>query len=117
MSKKQKPPLEKHITADIRRFLKYIGFFHWKQWQGLGSVKGVPDIVGIKTFTIKELQALGMEKIGVFVGIEVKTAKGKLSEHQDMFLRNIVDAGGIAIVARCVDDVVELKKGECKLGE
>lgn len=118
---KPKPPTEKIITANIKRFLKFIGFFHWKVWQGLGSAKGVSDIIGIKTYTIDELIKMEMSKshadvkralntkVGVFVAIEVKTAKGKLSDHQRNFLKSVQDAGGIAIMARKVEDVEGLK--------
>lgn len=85
---------EKDITHQIRSVLKTFGIFHWKVWQGMGSAPGVPDIVGIL-------------KDGRFLGIEVKTDRGRLSPHQERFIQNINDAGGIAFVARSVDDVIE----------
>lgn len=84
---------EMEITHSIRSLLKQFGIFHWKVWQGMGSAPGVPDIVGIHQ--------------GKFLGIEVKTASGKLSPHQERFLKNINAAGGIAFVARSLDDVIE----------
>ena len=62
-------------------------------WQGLGSTPGVPDIVGIFK--------------GRFLGIEVKTERGKLSDHQKHFIDRINASGGIAFVARSYQDVVE----------
>jgi Holliday junction resolvase len=91
MKLKQKQPTESEITRGIRQYLKLKGIFHWKVWQGLGSTPGVPDIVGICR--------------GRFVGIEVKTAKGKLSEHQEQFRDAIVREGGLYILARSTDDV------------
>ena len=44
---------------------------------------------------------------GKFYGIEVKTQKGKLTELQRYRLHQIQRAGGIAIVARSLDDVKE----------
>lgn len=85
---------EKDITHQIRSVLKTFGIFHWKVWQGMGSAPGVPDIVGIL-------------KDGRFLGIEVKTDRGRLSPHQERFIQNINDAGGLAFVARSVDDVIE----------
>jgi hypothetical protein len=85
---------EKDITKQIRGVLKTFGVFHWKVWQGLGSTPGVPDIVGVL-------------KDGRFLGIEVKTEKGVLSDHQSRFIENINAAGGLAFVARSVDDVIE----------
>jgi hypothetical protein len=40
------------------------------------------------------------------VAIEVKTARGVLSPHQEEFLRRINEAGGIAFVARGIADVI-----------
>jgi len=98
---KQPTLKEADITKQIRNVLKTFRIFHWKVWQGLGSTPGVPDIVGIMPD-------------GRFLGIEVKTAKGVLSDHQSKFIENINAAGGFAFVARSVDDVIEklnLRKG------
>ena len=84
---------EKEITHQIRSLLKTYRIFHWKVWQGLGSTPGVPDIVGIYN--------------GRFLAIEVKTERGKLSPHQEKFIAAINANGGLAFVARSVDDVIE----------
>jgi Holliday junction resolvase len=83
---------EKEITKAIRDFLTALGIFHWKQMQGMGSVKGVPDIVGIFQ--------------GKMLAIEVKAPKGKASEHQKFFIQAINRHGGIAFVARSIEDVI-----------
>lgn len=54
-------------------------------------VYGVSDIIGIYK--------------GKFFAVEVKTKTGRLSEHQKIFLNNVKTNGGIAIVARSIDDV------------
>ena len=60
-------------------------------------VRGVADILGIWN--------------GKPLAIEVKSEKGKLSEHQKLFLLRWQQAGGIAIVARSIDEVrVNLKQ-------
>jgi len=102
--------LEKDITKTIRKHLNSINIFHWKQWQGLGSTKGTPDIVGVLPVSIKTLNRLGIKRVGLFLGIEVKTAKGKVTDHQTAFLNAIKAAGGLAIVARSVQDIEHLKK-------
>jgi len=84
---------EKEITREIRAYLKIRGVFHWKVFQTLGSTVGCPDILGIYK--------------GKFLGIEVKTKSGKLSERQALFIESINMEGGIAFVARSVDDVME----------
>jgi Holliday junction resolvase len=90
---KDRKKLEKEITKEIREYLKYRGIFHYKNWQGLGSAKGVSDIIGIYK--------------GRFLAIEVKTERGQLSDHQEIFLNTINHEGGIGFVARNVyPDVV-----------
>lgn len=82
---------EKEITHSIRSYLKAFGIFHWKNFGTLGAAVGVADILGIYQ--------------GKFLAIEVKTERGKLSPAQERFIANINDKGGIAFVARCIDDV------------
>ena len=84
---------EAELTKVIRLLLRTLGVWHWKVHQGLGSTPGIPDICGIWQ--------------GKFLGIEVKTIRGKLSEHQVKQLRAIQHHGGIAIVARSIDDVID----------
>lgn len=43
---------------------------------------------------------------GWFIGIEVKNQKGIVSDVQKIHLRNINKAGGIAFVARSLDEVL-----------
>jgi hypothetical protein len=92
---------EKEITYSIRSLLKQFGIFHYKNHGGLGSAPGLPDITGVL-------------KDGRGFWIEVKTENGVLSPHQERFIENIISSGGIAFVARSIDDVVEklnLKRG------
>ncbi len=84
---------ESDITRQIRDYLKACKIFHWKVWQGLGSEKGVADIIGIYR--------------GIPLAIEVKAPNGKLSVSQDAFLANFKREGGVAIIARSVDDVIK----------
>lgn len=84
---------EAALTRSIRQVLKTLGIFHWKQHQGLGSTPGVPDIIGIWN--------------GKMLGIEIKTARGKVSERQQAFIDRINSAGGLAFVARSVEDVIK----------
>ena len=74
---------EREITAAIRGLLKTLGVFHWKQFQTLGSTPGVPDIIGILR--------------GRMLGIEVKTKRGKVSEHQQKFI-DIINSEHLVLV-------------------
>ena len=55
---------------------------------------------------------LGVDGSGRFIAIEVKTSKGKLSENQKIFIQDINNHGGLAFVARSVDDVRERLVGQ-----
>ncbi len=67
-------------------------------------LRGVSDILGIWR--------------GRFLAIEVKTHKGIVSPFQEAFLDNVKLNGGIAIIARSVDDVrVLLEVGELPFDE
>ena len=98
--------LEKHIQSQILAYLRLKGVFHWRQNTGAVNIQGkngnrfvrfgkpgISDIIGIYN--------------GRFLAIEVKTQKGRLSEHQKVFLKDVEDNGGIAIVARSVEDVIK----------
>jgi len=49
---------------------------------------------------------LGVLEDGTFLAIEVKSAKGRLSEHQKKFLKRITDMRGIALVVYSSSDFV-----------
>jgi|DEB0MinimDraft_12_1074336.scaffolds.fasta_scaffold00129_5 hypothetical protein len=57
--------------------------------------KGVADIIGFQ------------KKTGVFLAIEIKFGKDKLSADQINFLTEVVKNGGIAIVAKTFDQFVK----------
>ena len=58
------------------------------------SRNGVPDIIVI----------LNCEKIGIMVGLEVKTDKGKLSESQILFQEDMEKVGSFYFVVRSIED-------------
>ncbi len=94
------------IKRQIITWLKYNGVFAWVQHnaaiydpsrkafrrQSFGQRRGVSDILGVWK--------------GRLLAIEVKTKTGKLSEHQEEFLKDVNRVGGIGFVARSIDDVV-----------
>jgi hypothetical protein len=85
---------ETEITKAIRQILKSLGIYCWKQWQGpMSQPKGVADIIGVWN--------------GRFLAIEVKRPDGRLTEDQERFIGKIRAHGGIALVARSVDDVID----------
>ena len=86
-------PSEKNITKAIRHYLRIRGIEHFKHWGGPMSERGVADLICCWQ--------------GRYLAIEVKTRKGTLSDDQVRFLERVKSAGGIALVARSVDDVIE----------
>lgn len=48
---------------------------------------------------------LGQMSDGRFLAVEVKAARGQLTEAQRDFLREVSAAGGVAILARSIEDV------------
>lgn len=90
---KAREPSEADITKAIRDVLKACNIWHFKHWSGPLSLKGISDIIGMIN--------------GRFFAIEIKTRKGAFQAGQEEFLRSVNRAGGIGIVARSVDDVIE----------
>lgn len=60
-----------------------------------GLTKGGADIIGI---------APG----GRFIAVEVKTPTGRIRPEQNLFLQRVREAGGIAGIARSVEDALDL---------
>ena len=71
-----------------------------------GLCKGSADLIGWTTRTITP-DMVG-QQVAVFTSIEVKTATGRLSPEQRQWLEAVQAAGGIAGVARSVEDALDL---------
>lgn len=84
---------EKIIENKIKKYLKSIGAYFVKQHGNAFVKSGIPDILVCYH--------------GAFIGIEVKNEKNKTTLLQDHNLSEIKKAGGIAVVARSVEDVKE----------
>lgn len=115
--KKQGPQVipEKYIENQILLYLHAIKIMAWKN-QSVGvydpikkiyrksfnkfHIKGVSDILAI------------LPPSGRFVAIEVKTSIGRASPEQKEFIKQIMDKGGLAFVARSVEDVRKVFKDE-----
>ncbi len=82
---------ERDLTRQVRDLLHLLGGWEVKVLGGLGGRRGVPDVLACFR--------------GRFVAIEVKAPKGRLSVAQEAELEAIREAGGIAIVARELEDV------------
>lgn len=87
-------PTEAQLTKAIRYYLRAKNIFHWKNWSGLGSAPGIPDILGVLPG-------------GKALMIEVKARRGKLSPAQQQFLEAARERGALAFVARSITDLQE----------
>ena len=103
--------LEAVIKKSILQYLHTVGVFSFMYLSGgyfdprVGRYKkvhsklsptGIPDILGI--FSYKNVR-------GIFLAIEVKTSTGVVAPHQKAMIEKINNIGGIAFVARSIDDV------------
>ena len=88
---------ESQIQGNILKYLKKVpDSFFTKIAQCQYSHVGVADVVGVIN--------------GTFVALEVKTAKGKPSAAQVVYLNSIIKAGGVAAIVRSVKDTKEAIK-------
>ena len=85
---------EREIRKQIQDYLRWTGWFVYYNLAGLGSYPGLSDLVAVKN--------------GRVVHIEVKTPKGRQSDWQKRFQRDLEAAGGEYILARSVADVEHL---------
>jgi hypothetical protein len=68
-----------------------------------GLVVGSGDLIGWQSVVITE--AMVGQRFARFLSVEVKTPTGRLSPEQETWRQAVLKAGGIAVVARSVDDV------------
>ena len=85
---------ETAILRAVAGYLRVRGYFVVRIQQGLGCHKGIADLVVMKD--------------GRTIWVEVKTPKGRLSAWQDGFRQAVVNSGCEYIVARSLDDVLDL---------
>jgi hypothetical protein len=71
-----------------------------------GLCKGSADLIGYRTITITP-DMVG-QQVAVFASIEVKTPTGRIRPEQQAWLETVQAAGGIAGVARSVEDALRI---------
>jgi hypothetical protein len=95
------PNSESYIQKNILAYLSLRNIWAWRSnnlavpGRRFIGEPGLPDIVG-------------MLPGGRFLGIEVKTKTGKQSDDQKAFQARCEKEGGLYILARSLDDVMEV---------
>lgn len=84
---------ESEVRSQVKDYLKYHGWFVFHVMQGMGSYKGVSDLIACKK--------------GVVLFIELKTEAGVQSKYQVQFESDIIEKDCHYFVARCWKDVSE----------
>ena len=89
---------EKTITNQILKYLKSEPeCFAFKEHGGIYGVSGIPDVICCYK--------------GKFVAFEVKTLQGKLSKLQEIIIKRINNAGGMAFKVTSLQEVKDILKG------
>jgi hypothetical protein len=97
---------EQQVVNSVLHYLNGRGHFVWRNNSGVAravdkrgrerlwraGIKGSADIIGVA-------------KDGKFIAVECKHGKNKTTESQDMFLKDVRDRGGYAVVAYDIEDL------------
>lgn len=100
--------LEKDIQRAVVSYLRALGWFvvvNVTYTQTIGAMKGIADLVAVKR--VRGTSELPNVEWTRTIWLEVKTPKGRQSEHQKRFQEEIERQGGEYLLARSVDDVIE----------
>ena len=101
--------IQQHIriacsTGDTRLFRNNTGTLRDQRGRPVqfGLCKGSADLIGYRTVTITP-EMVG-QQVAVFTSVEVKTPTSRLRTEQRAWMETVQAAGGIAGVARSVED-------------
>ena len=83
---------ETDIRRQVRDYLRLRGWFCFHVLQGLGAYRGISDLIAAKD--------------GRVIFVELKTARGRQSEHQRQFEMDLTAAGGEYLLCRGVEDLM-----------
>jgi len=90
--------LEKDIVSAIIKYLKSLDHcFCWKEHGGMYGTAGIPDVICCYR--------------GKFISFEVKTDTGKLTKLQEITIREINKAGGVAVKVTSLAEVKAVMAG------
>lgn len=112
---------EKKIMQDIqvelsrlgaRVFRNNIGLFETSDGRKIrtGLCVGSSDLIGWCSITVTQ-DMIGRQ-VAIFTAVEVKTETGRVTPEQENFIGAVRKSGGIAFIARSINDAVVNFKGQ-----
>lgn len=97
---------EKQIENTILHWLNWRGFFCWKtKTMGTFDKRSGRYLRGSRLYRTGVSDIIGILDSGKLFAIEVKSEKGRVQDNQKLFLSEIKAKGGLAFIARSVDDI------------
>lgn len=97
---------ETDLVNEIRVALSEIGVTVFRNNQGFATYKKAVVKYGVANPGGSDL--IGINQNGIFIAIEVKTDKGRVTKDQQNFIDFILRMGGMAGVARSVKEALEI---------
>ena len=95
LSKREAKMKEKELVKRISDYLRTVdNLFFWKEHGGQYGTAGIPDIIVCYK--------------GRFLAFECKVGKNKTTVLQEVTIKQMIRAGGYAIVVRSVEEVKEV---------
>ncbi len=92
-------PKEGDVLSVCRNYLKKWGWKVYRHQQGMGSLKGFPDLTAIR------------DGITIYVEIKTHNPRSKQSDDQIKFELEITKFGGLYMVARGIEDLEQFGHG------
>lgn len=71
-----------------------------------GLCKGSSDLIGLRSVTVTP-EMVG-QRLAVFAAVEVKAPRGRLTAEQEAFIAMVREMGGLAGVARSVEEAEQV---------
>lgn len=95
---------ETQLVVQLLEYLTYKGIYAYRQNTGAMETKSG----GFIRFGTPGASDIVVIYKGKYIAIEAKVKKGKQSENQKMFERNVVNAGGIYLLVYSLEDLQKL---------
>lgn len=99
-----KPLKESQIQHAILQYLAAKKILAWKNSMVGIYNKKTGHYIPVGRRGVSDISALSK---GTFYSIEIKSPKGIVSEYQQSFLDDVTAHGGVAIIARSIDDITK----------